>query len=231
MTVENQNRFLESLEIKGIFCPNPSRPIVLGHQHLTFKKGQFVYQIEDASDRIYYILDGRIRIGAASGITKELTKSILTKGEIFGEKAIIGESTRRDFAEAVENTTVCSIAVDHLRELMKEDTGLHLQMMKLVGSRMIEIENRLESLVLKDSRTRVIEFLHSLARLKGQRIGYEMLVRGFMTHQEIAHMTATSRQTVTTILNELRNRNVITFNRRRLLVRDMSALIKSVTPG
>ena len=47
-----------------------------------------------------------------------------------------------------------------------------------------------------------------------------------MTHQEIANLTATSRQTVTTVLNELRNKNILTFNRRRLLIRDMGELAK-----
>lgn len=96
--------------------------------------------------------------------------------------------------------------------------------MKIMGSRMLEMENRLESLVFKDSRTRIIEYLHELGNKKGQRVGYETLVRKFMTHQEIANLTATSRQTVTTVLNELRNKNVITFNRRRLLIRDMDQL-------
>ena len=86
------------------------------------------------------------------------------------------------------------------------------------------MEKRLESLVFKDSRTRIIEFLKGLADKKGQRVGYEMLVRKFLTHQEIANLTATSRQTVTTVLNELRNRKIITFNRRRLLIRDMEQL-------
>jgi CRP-like cAMP-binding protein len=54
-----------------------------------------------------------------------------------------------------------------------------------------------------------------------------MLVRKFLTHQEIANLTATSRQTVTTVLNELRNKNILTFNRRRLLIRDMDALAKA----
>ncbi len=52
-----------------------------------------------------------------------------------------------------------------------------------------------------------------------------MLVRNFLTHQEIANLTATSRQTVTTVLNELRNKNVLTFNRKRMLVRDMEKLV------
>jgi CRP/FNR family transcriptional regulator, cyclic AMP receptor protein len=45
-----------------------------------------------------------------------------------------------------------------------------------------------------------------------------------MTHQEIANLTATSRQTVTTILNELRNHNILTFDRKRMLIRDMDRL-------
>jgi len=55
---------------------------------------------------------------------------------------------------------------------------------------------------------------------KGKPVGYEILVNNFISHQEIANMTATSRQTVTTTLNELRNDNLIYFNRRKLLIRD-----------
>jgi len=97
-------------------------------------------------------------------------------------------------------------------------------MMKIMGSRVLEMESRLESLVFKDSRTRIIEFLVNLANNKGQRVGYETLVRKFMTHQEIANLTATSRQTVTTVLNDLRTRNILTFDRRRLLIRDLELL-------
>ncbi|RMG79696.1 MAG: helix-turn-helix domain-containing protein, partial [Bacteroidetes bacterium] len=50
----------------------------------------------------------------------------------------------------------------------------------------------------------------------------------FMTHQEIANLTATSRQTVTTVLNELRTKNILTFNRKRLLIRDMEQLRKEI---
>ena len=96
---------------------------------------------------------------------------------------------------------------------------------------MLEMEQRLEALVFKDSRTRIIEFLHSLATNKGQRVGYEQVVRKFMTHQEIANLTATSRQTVTTVLNDLRNKNILTFDRRRLLVRDMELLAKESQLG
>ncbi len=86
------------------------------------------------------------------------------------------------------------------------------------------MEKRLESLVFKDSRSRIIEFLVDLNAKKGQRVGYEWVVRKFITHQEIANLTATSRQTVTTVLNELKTKNIITFNRKRLLIRELDQL-------
>jgi CRP-like cAMP-binding protein len=121
------------------------------------------------------------------------------------------------------------MTVEEMKSMMREYSPLSLFMMKIMGGRIVEMEQRLESLVFKDSRTRIIEFLKKLAEKKGQRVGYEMLVRKFMTHQEIANLTATSRQTVTTVLNELRSKNLLTFNRRRLLIRDMEKLAAEMT--
>jgi len=86
------------------------------------------------------------------------------------------------------------------------------------------MENRLESLVFKDSRSRILEFIVDEVNSHGSRVGYEWVVRNGLTHQEIANLTATSRQTVTTIMNELRNENVMTFNRKRWLIRDLDVL-------
>ena len=124
----------------------------------------------------------------------------------------------------MEDAVICVLGVEEMRALMRDRSELNIFLMKIMGSRMLELEQRLESLVFKDSRSRIVEYLYDLANKKGQRVGYEMLVRKFLTHQEIANITATSRQTVNTVLNELRNKNILTFNRRRMLVRDMDKL-------
>ena len=179
---------------------------------------------DEFADRIFFLTEGRIKIGTYSDSGKEITKAILGTGEVFGEMALVGENKRRDFAYAMEKTMICIITVNEMHGLMREHNALGLFLMKIMGSRILEMEQRLESLVFKDSRSRVIEFLHDLGKKKGKPVGFEVEVRKFMTHQEIANLTATSRQTVTTILNELRNKNILTFNRRRLLIRDMDAL-------
>lgn len=219
--------FLENIDVTGLFCPKKIGSGQLEkHTHKTFKKGEYIFLPEESSDRIYFITEGRVKIGSYGESGKEITKTILNPGEVFGELALIGEDKRRDFAYTLEDTQTCILSVAEMKSLMRDHNALTLFLMKIMGSRVLEMEQRLESLVFKDSRTRIIEFLRELADKRGQRVGYEMLVRKFMTHQEIANLTATSRQTVTTVLNELRNKNVLTFNRRRLLIRDMELLAK-----
>jgi CRP-like cAMP-binding protein len=218
--------FLENIDVSGIFCPQKLGSSTSPHKN--FAKGDYIYLPDQSADKIYFITEGRIKIGSYGESGKEITKGILNKGEVFGELSIIGENKRRDFAYAMEKTTLCILSIDEMKELMKDHNGLTLFLMKIMGSRVLEMEQRLESLVFKDSRSRIVEFLIDLATKKGQRVGYERVVRKFITHQEIANLTATSRQTVTTVLNELRNKNLLTFNRKRLLIRDMEKLAEEV---
>lgn len=221
--MENQSLwFLENIDVTGIFCPSKNA----AHDHIkrVFKKGDYVYLPNEHADKVYFLTTGKIKIGTYSEDGKEITKAILEAGEVFGELSLLGESKRRNFAIAMENTETCLVTVTEMNELMREHSGLESFMMKVIGSRLLKMEKRLESLVFKDSRTRVIDFLKELATDKGRKVGFEVEVRGFLTHQEIANLTATSRQTVTTVLNELKKKNIISFNRRRLLVRSMEQL-------
>ena len=218
--------YLENIDVTGIFCPQKLGNTEETHAKKIFKKGDYIYMPDEASDKMFFLTEGRVKIGNYSDSGKEITKAILTKGEVFGELSLIGEEKRRDFAIAMEDTSACTVTVEEMKSLMKEHSALNLFMMRIMGSRVLDMEQRLESLVFKDSRTRIVEFLKDLADRRGQRVGYEMLIRKFLTHQEIANMTATSRQTVTTVLNELRNKNILTFNRKRLLIRDMEKLVQ-----
>lgn len=220
--------FLENIDISGIFCPKKMDQTKGSQNQKQFKKGEYIYLPDEHADKVYFLTEGRVKIGNYGDSGKEITKAILNPGEVFGELSLIGQTERRDFAYAMEKTTCCMLTVSEMRSLMRDHGALNLFLMKIMGSRVLEMEQRLESLVFKDSRTRIVEFLLELTEKRGQRIGYEYVVRKFITHQEIANITATSRQTVTTVLNELRNKNLLTFDRRRLLVRDVEALRKEV---
>lgn len=228
MEGKNAFWFLENIDLSGIFCPKKFGAREAEFIHKTYKKGEFIYIPDSEADLLFYITKGRVKIGTYGEGGKEIIKAVIHKGEVFGELVLVGEEKRRDFAQALEPTTLCALSKRDLPTLLRDRNELQIFLLKVMGSRVLEMEKRLESLVFKDSRTRVIEFLVDLAEKKGERVGYETVVRKFFTHQEIANLTATSRQTVTTVLNDLRSRNILIFDRKRLLIRDLDLLRKEI---
>ena len=175
----------------------------------TYKKGQYIYLQSEQANKVFFVAKGKVKIGTYSEAGKEITKSFVQVGEFFGELALLGEGKRRDFAVATENTIIYTLTTGEMQHKMKQSFSLNMFIMNKLGKRLRKIENRVESLVFKTSRDRIVDFLKEQASERGVRVGYDILVRGFLTHQEIANITATSRQTVTTVLNELRNKNLI----------------------
>jgi len=218
--------YFEEVDLFKILCPHKTPTMRDKHPHQEYKKDDFIYFEEEPSDTIYLIANGRVKIGSYTEDGREITKAILSKGEIFGELALIGEGKRKEFAQAMEdNTELCPMGIDDLQQLMAENKALSLKIYKLIGLKIQKLERKVESLVFKDSRTRVVEFLKELAREKGKKVGFEIMVKNYLTHKDIAALTGTSRQTVTTILNELKDKNIINFNRRQFLIRDMELLV------
>lgn len=217
--------FLQNIDATEIFCPNKMASSA-GDKHVSkiYKKGEVIYFPQDHADKIYFIHSGRVKIVAHGGEDKEIIKAVLGKGEIFGELALIKDDVRKDKAVSMEETALCIVDKKDMSALMPERSSLQSFFLNLFGSRILEMETRLESLVFKDSRSRIIQFLVELAEKKGEPVGFETVVRKFLTHQEIANLTATSRQTVTTVLNDLRNKEIIKFDRRRLLIRSLEKL-------
>lgn len=216
--------YLENINLSDIFCDEKLNQPNEGVWVKTFEKNEVIYQPSQNAEHIFLITKGKVKIASTGDSGKEIVKAILGPGEVFGERSIIGSYTYNDTAVAVEDTELRILSSGQLKSMMKEHSALSLFFMKLMGSKVLEMEQRLESLIFKDSRTRIIEYLLNLIEKKGQRIGYEWVVRNFITHQEIANLTATSRQSVTTLLNDLRNEGVLTFDRKRLLIRDLDKL-------
>jgi CRP-like cAMP-binding protein len=217
--------YFESVDLYDLLCPHKVKSMAERHSFNYFKKDEFIYFPDEPAQYIYMIAGGRVRIGHYLDDGKEVVSSILGMGEIFGELALAGEEKRRDFAQAMDDkTTVCPLSIEDLKQLMYENRELSFKMLKLVGLRLMKLERKLELLVFKDARTRVIEFIKDAATWKGKKVGYETLVPTQLTHKDIAALTGTSRQTVTTILNELKEKNLINFDRKKILVRDLANL-------
>jgi CRP/FNR family transcriptional regulator, cyclic AMP receptor protein len=216
--------YFESVNLYNILCPHKVKAMAGKHTFINYKRDEFIYFPDETATHIYMIVSGRVKLGHYLEDGKEVITAILSTGEIFGELALAGEEKRKDFARAMESCAICPLSLEEMKALMYENRELSFKMLKFVGLRLMKLERKLELLVFKDARTRVVEFIKDAASWKGKKVGFETLIQTKLTHQDIASLTGTSRQTVTTILNDLKEKNLINFDRKRILVRDLEAL-------
>jgi len=188
------------------------------------KKGMFIYLPNDQCKHIYVLASGRVKIGVYSVEGREILQAILQKGEIFGELGLLGPEKRNEFAQAMEKTELYVLPLNELKNLMKYNQALTLQISQLFSRKLLKAQKRVESQIFRNVKERVIEFVRDLAEEKGIRKNGKWIVHNFYTHQEIAALTGSSRQTVTTILNELRADKLISFSRKELEVKDLGYL-------
>jgi len=217
--------YFENFNFFDGFTPEQLMEMAKNSTMKTIKKGEFVYIPNELSNKVFLLKEGTIKIGSYSDEGKEILKSVLHPGEIFGELSLSGEDKRGDFAQTAESSCICVFDQQVIEQMFTMNPKLSLKITKIMGFRLKKIENKLAALVFKDARTRIIDFLKDQAEEHGQKIGYETLIWNKLTHKDIASLTATSRQTVTTVLNDLRQNNLIYFDRKRILIRDLNNLV------
>lgn len=138
---------------------------------------------------------------------------------------IVGEESRKDFAIAMDaETRMCTLNLDQFKKMMEDNAQLSLDVTKTIGEKLRNIERRLESLIFKDARERIIDFMKEMVGKYGKKIGVKALVKHDLTHQDIANLTATSGQTITTVLNDLKEKDLIYKERKRFLIREIEKL-------
>ncbi|MFQ6616479.1 MAG: Crp/Fnr family transcriptional regulator [Fidelibacterota bacterium] len=180
------------------------------------KKREIIYFPEEASDTIYFLKQGKVKITRIAEDGRTTTLQLVGPGEIFGESAILGQERHENVAEVVEDAVICSISKEQFQDLMVKNPQLNLSITKFIGFRIRKIEAHVEDLVFKDARDRVEAFLKRYVSTFGKKLIDGWMVRPFLTHQEIADLTATTRQTVNAILNRMEKEGRIKYSRRFL---------------
>jgi CRP-like cAMP-binding protein len=186
---------------------------------------QFIYHQGDISKYVYLLAQGAVKIGTFHSDGREIIKQVLHPEAIFGELGAICQEKHHNYALTFSSEVILyRVKTEEFQKLMLTSPELHFNILSMISRRLKYTEKRLESLIFKDARQRIVDFLRYHAELHGRQVGFETFFKHDFTQQDIANFTGTSRQTVTSVLNALRKSNKIYFNRRGVLIRDLAAL-------
>lgn len=193
----------------------------------TVAAGTVFYSPEQRTEVLFILKQGRVRIFRLSPSGKALTTAIITPGTIFGEMTILGQRMHNSFAEALEPCVICLMSREDVQQMLLNDPRIAARIAACLGERLVEMEQRLTDVVFKAVPQRIVSVLLTLGDGGPSARRWPFVaplheVR--LTHEQLAELVGTSRETTTKVLNELRDRGLIALRRGAIALRNRDAL-------
>jgi CRP-like cAMP-binding protein len=188
------------------------------------RRRDVVYLPGDPSRSVYFVCGGRMKICKVTRDGKSLTLGYCGPGDMFGESCLIGITARTDMAEAVENAMIAEIERADFDRALTSNAALAAAVAKAVIARRHDLEHKLEALVFRDVSAKLAEQLLKLADEYGVDDARGKLVAMKITHQELANLIGSTRETVSLTLSQFKRRRLIVTDGRKVILSDLTAL-------
>ena len=196
----------------------------------TYPAGALLFAPPSPVETLFILKTGRVRLFRVSADGRALTTSILRAGTIFGEMVLLGQHMYDNYAEALDEVTVCVVSRTCVTHNLMSDPRIATRVAQILGQRLLDMEQRLSDNVFKNVPQRVAGMLLRVATgtprrgLPGRRgpSGREDQVR--LTHEQLAALVGTSRETVTKVLGEYADRGLVRLGRARVTILDHARL-------
>jgi CRP/FNR family transcriptional regulator, cyclic AMP receptor protein len=230
MAGDDSQFFIRNYDLWCQLSDEEYKDLKVQHAVIEVPRGEYIYFEAYNHNKVYFVKEGTIKIGYIDDDGNEKVKEIIRKGELFGQFSLERDNLHGEFAQAYkDNVSICAFTIDDFERLLKNRPDLALKYSKQVGAKLRNIENRLVNLLNKDVKTRLIHFLWQLVEqnlVESTAEGFCM--PNYLTHEDIASLIGSSRQTVTTMINELETEGFLSYNRQEICFLDVKKLQKRV---
>ena len=191
-----------------------------------YRRRQVIHFADQAGDFLYLLCTGRVKISRVSDQGREVTLYLIEDSHVFGETGLIdANQTYELMAETLEDSLVAVFRRSDILTAMAETPQAAMEMLKLVSERRSVAETQVADLVFLEVPRRLAKLLLKLQDEHGSKTSRGgTLVKAKFTHQELANMIGSTRETTTLILNEFKRQGCIDFLGRKVIVRDADML-------
>ena len=170
----------------------------------------------DATDSLYIVLSGRLKVMMSDSDGKEVILTILGPGEFFGEMGLIDDEPRSASVVTIEPCELLSIAKRDFKKCIAESHEMAMHVMRGLVRRLREADRKIGSLALLDVYGRVARLLLDMA----ENVNGEKIVTKRLPKQDIAKMIGASREMVSRVMKDLQTGGYIEMRGSNIVLRD-----------
>jgi len=196
-----------------------------------FERGKTIFFPGDPAERVYFLQKGAVKLSRVYEQGEEITVALLRENSVFGVLSLITGQRVDRFYHAVAFTPVelLSVPIEHVEKALKENPELSMWMLKGLSTRILQTEMMIETLAHRDMGSRLVSFLLILCRDFGIPGTEGITIDLKLSHQAIAEAIGSTRVTVTRLLGDLRQDEVISVNKKKITVHNPLTLSQQFT--
>lgn len=192
----------------------------------SFDRGSLIYMPAEPGEAVFLVIAGRVKLYHLTPDGKQTLLALIEPGEMFGELAVFDGDQREEFAEAMLASKILRIPRQSVQDLMSQHADVAVGVTKLMGFRRQRFERRLKSLLFRSNRERLVHLLLELADQYGVRTPEGVRLKIKLSHQDMASIIGSTRETVTVVLGELQSEGLVAIERRQVILRQMERMAR-----
>jgi CRP/FNR family transcriptional regulator, global nitrogen regulator len=196
-----------------------------------FERGKTIFFPGDPAERVYFLLKGAVKLSRVYEAGEEITVALLRENSVFGVLSLITGQKSDRFYHAVAFTPVelLSAPIEQVEQALAENPELSMLMLRGLSSRILQTEMMIETLAHRDMGSRLVSFLLILCRDFGIPTSEGIRIDLKLSHQAIAEAIGSTRVTVTRLLGDLRETNLIAIHKKKITVYNPVSLSQQFT--
>jgi CRP-like cAMP-binding protein len=191
----------------------------------TCEPGRVFYTPEETGEVLFLLKNGRVQLYRLSPDGKKLVVAVLERGSVFGEMSLVGQGMHNTFAEAIEDCTLCVMSKTDVERLILTKPNVAMRIMQAMAQRLTDAETQLEEIAFMSVPSRLANLLLKLT----DQETITSIIKGY-THQDLAEMLGTYRETATQTLNQFKSSGWIEIGRKHIEILDRDALQSQAGP-
>jgi CRP/FNR family transcriptional regulator/CRP/FNR family cyclic AMP-dependent transcriptional regulator len=178
-------------------------------------KGTAVFHQNDSGGGLYLILSGSVKISRTGRDGRDVTVALLHEGNFFGEMSLLDGQPRSASATAIHSTRLLVLDREHFQRYVLAQARIAAKLLRELSKRLRAADQTIENLALGSVQDRLVCLIGHLGRRIPLKDGIGVIERA-PTHQELAEMVGSSRETVTRALAAMDKEGLIAMDRKRI---------------
>lgn len=234
MATKNKHHFHENCETcgarhKSIFCHLELSELAAFNESkscMSYKKGQTIFQEGGHPLGLFCVNDGKVKIEHRGIDGKEQILRMAKGGDVLGYRALLSSERYNASAVALDDTDVCFIPRDSFFNVLKDNQGLSLDIIKMLSTELRKAEDTITDLAQKPVRERMAEGLLFLKETYGYEAD-EATLAVTLSREDIANLVGTATETAIRLLSEFKKDNIVDSVGKKIKIVDLQKLIKT----